>query len=109
MNLTCSDGGSLEADPWKTTVTNFATIRQINPTWPMLFLRGIGCNWLVCLGCFFAMQGRDLVSKVAALYIPIFTFVALGFDHVVGSTRRDESNVNENRSPTCSSFPCQYG
>lgn len=29
------------------------------------------------------MQGRDLFAKVVALYFPIFTFVVLGFDHVV--------------------------
>jgi formate/nitrite transporter FocA (FNT family) len=49
----------------------------------MIFLRGIGCNWLVCLGLFFATQGRDLTSKVVGLYWPIFAFVSLGFDHVV--------------------------
>ncbi|KPI45986.1 putative formate transporter [Cyphellophora attinorum] len=78
-------GGSFDSDPWKTALANFATTRQVKPTWPMLFLRGIGCNWLVCLGCFFAMQGRGLVAKAVALYIPIFTFVVLSFDHVVAN------------------------
>jgi formate/nitrite transporter FocA (FNT family) len=49
----------------------------------MIFLRGVGCNWLVCLGVFFSLQARDLTSKVVGLYWPIFAFVSLGFDHVV--------------------------
>lgn len=51
----------------------------------MIFLRGIGCNWLVCLGCFFGMQGRDLTSKIVGIWWPIFAFVSLGFDHVVAN------------------------
>lgn len=51
----------------------------------MIFLRGIGCNWLVCLGCFFGLQGRDLASKIMGIWWPIFAFVSLGFDHVVAN------------------------
>lgn len=51
----------------------------------MIFLRGIGCNWLVCLACYFGIQGRDLTSKVVGIWWPIFAFVSLGFDHVVAN------------------------
>ena len=51
----------------------------------MIFLRGIGCNWLVCLACFFGIQGRDLTSKIIGIWWPIFAFVSLGFDHVVAN------------------------
>jgi hypothetical protein len=51
----------------------------------MIFLRGIGCNWLVCLACFFSLQGRDLASKVIGIWWPTFAFVSLGFDHVVAN------------------------
>jgi formate/nitrite transporter FocA (FNT family) len=105
-----TDGGNFDSDPWRTSLTNFATTRQVNPTWPMLFLRGIGCNWLVCLGCFFAMQGRGLVAKAVALYIPIFTFVVLSFDHVVSDPHPGYDNANNvpTRLPICSSFRCQF-
>lgn len=49
----------------------------------MVFLRGIGCNWLVCLVCYFGIQGRDLTYKIIGIWWPIFAFVSLGYDHVV--------------------------
>lgn len=51
----------------------------------MVFLRGIGCNWLVCLACYFSLQARDLASKVIGIWLPIYAFVSLGFDHVVAN------------------------
>jgi formate/nitrite transporter FocA (FNT family) len=51
----------------------------------MIFLRGIGANWLVCLACYLGMSGRDYISKVAGIWWPTFAFVSLGFDHVVAN------------------------
>ncbi|SPQ25395.1 912f7f37-a0f1-40c2-a840-dbb91869aa8b [Thermothielavioides terrestris] len=51
----------------------------------MIFLRGIGCNWLVCLACFLGTQAKDLGSKLAGVWWPTFAFVALGLDHVVAN------------------------
>lgn len=63
----------------------FATKKQVTPNFREIFLRGIGCNWLVCLACFFGLQGRDLASKIMGIWWPIFAFVSLGFDHVVAN------------------------
>ena len=51
----------------------------------MIFLRGIGGNWLVSMGCYFALQCRDLSLKLMGIWWPIFGFVSLGFDHVVAN------------------------
>lgn len=94
--LIVADGGVFDNDPWRSALITSTTARQVTPTWHMIFLRGLGCNWLVCLGCFFAVQGRDLTAKVVGLYWPIFAFVSLGFDHVVSdlpSTSRDHSLI----------------
>ena len=48
----------------------------------MIFLRGIGANWLVCLVCFVGMSGRELFSKTGGIWWPVFGFMSLGFDHV---------------------------
>ncbi|AEO66287.1 uncharacterized protein THITE_119017 [Thermothielavioides terrestris NRRL 8126] len=53
--------------------------------WHQIFLRGIGCNWLVCLACFLGTQAKDLGSKLAGVWWPTFAFVALGLDHVVAN------------------------
>ncbi|KAJ5971508.1 uncharacterized protein N7479_001426 [Penicillium vulpinum] len=79
------DGNVFSADPFKSAVISFATKKQVTPDFHMIFLRGIGCNWLVCLACFFGIQGRDLASKVIGIWWPTFAFVSLGFDHVVAN------------------------
>lgn len=84
-NLPSSDGEVFSTSPFKATVIDFATKKQVIPDFRMIFLRGIGCNWLVCLACFFGMQGRDLASKIIGIWFPTFAFVSLGFDHVVAN------------------------
>lgn len=47
------------------------------------FVKGILCNWLVCLGVVMAMTTSSTVGKIAAIWLPIFTFFAQGFEHAV--------------------------
>jgi len=49
------------------------------------FLRGIGCNWLVCLGVWMSLAATSVSGKVLAIFFPIMAFVAMGFDHVVAN------------------------
>jgi formate/nitrite transporter len=48
-----------------------------------VFVKAILCNWLVCLGVVMAMTSTSTVGKIAATWLPIFTFFALGFEHAV--------------------------
>jgi formate/nitrite transporter len=50
-----------------------------------IFLRGLGCNWLVCLAVWMALAAEDIAGKVLAIFFPIMAFVAIGFDHVVAN------------------------
>ena len=59
--------------------------KAADPEWHQIFLRGIGCNWLVCLACFLGVQAKDLSSKVVGLWLPIFAFVSLGLDHAIAN------------------------
>ncbi len=49
------------------------------------FLRGIGCNWLVCLAIYISLTAGDGVSKAVLIWPPITAFVALGFEHSVAN------------------------
>lgn len=49
------------------------------------FVRGVLCNWLVCLAVFMATAARDVAGKLLACYVPIMTFVASGFEHSVAN------------------------
>lgn len=48
-------------------------------------IRGILCNWLVCLAVFMATAARDISGKLLACYVPIMAFVASGFEHSVAN------------------------
>lgn len=48
-------------------------------------VRGILCNWLVCLAVFMATAARDIPGKILACYAPIMAFVASGFEHSIAN------------------------
>jgi formate/nitrite transporter len=50
-----------------------------------VFLRGIGCNWLVCLAVWMSLAAKNVSGKILAIFFPIMAFVAMGFDHVVAN------------------------
>ncbi|CAE6425572.1 unnamed protein product [Rhizoctonia solani] len=77
--------GILSAEPYPTYVRSFVLHKAMDPHWHQIFLRGIGCNWLVCIAVWQAMAATEVISKIVAIFIPIFTFVAAGFDHVVAN------------------------
>jgi formate/nitrite transporter len=59
--------------------------KAVDETWWQIFTRGVGCNWLVCLGVWMALAAEDVAGKILAIFFPIMAFVALGFDHVVAN------------------------
>jgi len=48
-------------------------------------VRGIGCNWLVCLAVWMALASRQTIGKIFAIYFPIMAFVAIGFEHCIAN------------------------
>jgi formate/nitrite transporter len=66
-------------------LTAIATAKAHTETDWQIFLRAMGCNWLVCLAVWMAIGAEDVGGKVLAIFFPIMAFVALGFDHVVAN------------------------
>jgi formate/nitrite transporter len=62
-----------------------ATAKAHTETDWQIFLRALGCNWLVCLAVWMALAADDIAGKVLAIFFPIMAFVAMGFDHVVAN------------------------
>lgn len=50
-----------------------------------VFFRAIGANWLVCLAVFLANGTKNNIEKVIFLFLPIATFVGIGFEHCVAN------------------------
>jgi len=51
--------------------------------WTLALVKGILCNWMVTIGTLLALVSRSTVGKIAAMWLPILTFFALGFEHSV--------------------------
>jgi len=56
-------------------------ISKTTKNWGVIFLRGIGCNWLVCMAVFLCTIAQDMSGKYVGIFFPISTFVACGFEH----------------------------
>jgi formate transporter len=51
--------------------------------WATAVVKGILCNWMVTIGTVLALASRSTFGKIAAMWLPILTFFALGFEHSV--------------------------
>jgi formate/nitrite transporter len=48
-----------------------------------LFIRGVLCNWMVCVGVVAAMMSTTVTGKVIAMWLPIMLFFYMGFEHSI--------------------------
>ena len=51
--------------------------------WWLAFVKAILCNWMVCMGVVMGMTSRSTLGKIAACWLPVFTFFSLGYEHAV--------------------------
>jgi formate transporter len=77
--------GVVTADLPLARLASIATAKGVTETDWQIFLRALGCNWLVCLAVWMAIAADDIGGKVLAIFFPIMAFVAMGFDHVVAN------------------------
>ncbi|KAF0134690.1 MAG: response regulator receiver [Candidatus Saganbacteria bacterium] len=80
-----------QSNLWKSNdfATGIAALKianvKIGLTWMEAFIRGVLCNILVCLAVWMALSCQQTVGKIWAIFFPIMTFVALGFEHSVAN------------------------
>ncbi len=70
--------------PMATLALNTASAK-VNLTFTEALLRGILCNWLVCLAVWMAAASKDTIGKIFGIFFPIMAFVAMGFEHSVAN------------------------
>jgi len=51
--------------------------------WATAMVKAVLCNWMVTIGAMLSLVSRSTVGKIAAMWLPIMTFFALGFEHSV--------------------------
>ncbi|MDR1567536.1 MAG: formate/nitrite transporter family protein [Streptococcaceae bacterium] len=58
---------------------------KISATPLQAFISGIGCNWFVGLALWLCYAAKDGAGKILAIWFPVMTFVAIGFQHSVAN------------------------
>ena len=76
--------GLLATDPYRSYTMKFAETKG-NTEWHKMFLKGIAGNWLVCLAIWLGTSARDLASKIIGIWLPIWLFIAVGFEHSIAN------------------------
>ena len=66
-------------------LAGIAQAKALHETEWQIFLRAVGCNWLVCLAVWVSLAADSVSGKIVAIFFPIMAFVAMGFDHVVAN------------------------
>ena len=78
-------GGLFPADSAFATKATSVASAKVKLAWDVAFIRGIGCNWLVCLAVWLANASDDIIGKIAGIWFPIMAFVTIGFEHSVAN------------------------
>jgi formate/nitrite transporter len=77
--------GVITADPAFAAGALKLATAKVGIGWDQAILKGIGCNWLVCLAVYLAIASDDIIGKILGIWFPIMAFVAIGFEHVVAN------------------------
>lgn len=59
--------------------------KKMHATTMQLFVKGILCNWLVCLAIFIPMQMKEDTAKMFAMILIVFIFFASGYEHSIAN------------------------
>ncbi len=51
--------------------------------WWAALVKGVLCNWMVTMGVVMAFVSRSTIGRIVAMWLPITTFFALGFEHSI--------------------------
>jgi nitrite transporter NirC len=79
-----AQSGVVSAVPQATLIQKVAQIKMSLPAWE-LFLRGILCNWLVCLAVWTSARALGDAAKLLLIFWCLFAFVGSGFEHSIAN------------------------
>jgi len=83
-NWRTGNGGAIAELLKQADLKKTAAYAALGPAgWGTALVKAILCNWMVTMGAVLALASRSTVGKIAAMWLPIMTFFALGFEHSV--------------------------
>lgn len=60
-------------------------VSKVNLSFSEAFVRGILCNWLVCLAVWMTFASKDVIGKIFGIFFPIMLFVTSNFEHCIAN------------------------
>src|SRR5690554_659009 len=82
--LLSANVGLFDVDPWRSYLINYSELK-VNQDFMTVLWKGIGANWLVCLGMYMGYAGKDITGKSIGIWIPVMLFVTLGYEHSIAN------------------------
>jgi nitrite transporter NirC len=76
--------GALGGAPHLAVIEKTVATKMTLPS-GQLFVRGILCNWLVCLAVWTAMRAKSDSGKLIMIFWCLFAFIGAGFEHSVAN------------------------
>jgi len=81
-----SYGGTFDAYDSAAGISVLTTaVNKISIPFGQAILRGIMCNFLVCVAVWISFAAKDVAGKVIGIFFPIMLFVVSGFEHSVAN------------------------
>jgi nitrite transporter NirC len=79
-----TQAGVVGQAPHSDLLLKVASVKMNGPAWE-LFIRGILCNWLVCLAVWMAARTTNDAAKIMLIFWCLFAFVGSGFEHSIAN------------------------
>ena len=79
-----TQSGVVSQAPQSDLLLKVAAAKMNGSAWE-LFIRGILCNWLVCLAVWMAARTTNEVAKIMLIFWCLFAFVGSGFEHSIAN------------------------
>lgn len=79
-----SDIGFFDKEPWQSYLHHLAETK-VDQDFYTVFIKGVGANWLVCLGMWMGYASKDIIGKCIGIWIPVMLFVTLGYEHSIAN------------------------
>lgn len=76
--------GLTASAPYHNAVISIAEAKAALP-FSTALLKGIAANWCVCLAVWIGLMVKTLPAKMIACWIPVATFVILGYEHSIAN------------------------
>jgi formate/nitrite transporter len=79
-----SNGAALGDQLRKAALAKTVAYQALGPAgWGTAFVKAMLCNWMVTIGAVLALMSRSTSGKIVAMWLPISTFFAHGYEHSI--------------------------